>query len=46
MKFSPVQNLGFISDDSASIPLQLDVLANTAISGSGLSLFMQLDLAG
>ncbi|WP_448218402.1 phage tail tube protein [Endozoicomonas sp. 2B-B] len=46
VKFSPVQNLGFISDDFASIPLQVDVLADTAISGNGLSSFMQLDLAG
>ena len=44
-KFSPVQNLGFISDDFAAIALQLDVLADTAISGNGLSQFMQLDLA-
>lgn len=46
VKFSPVQNLGFISDDFASIPLQVDVLADTSISGNGLSSFMQLDLAG
>ncbi|WOG29919.1 hypothetical protein [Endozoicomonas sp. 8E] len=46
MKFSPVQSLGFISDDFASIPLQVDVLADTSISGNGLSSFMQLDLAG
>ncbi len=45
VKFSPVQNLGFISDDFASIPLQVDVLADTSVSGSGLSAFMQLDLA-
>ena len=45
VKFSPVQNLGFISDDFASIPLQLDVLADTTISGNGLSSFMQIDLA-
>ncbi|KEQ18080.1 phage tail tube protein [Endozoicomonas numazuensis] len=45
VKFSPVQNLGFISDDFASIPLQVDVLADTSISGNGLSSFMQLDLA-
>ncbi|MGI9276866.1 MAG: hypothetical protein ACR2PT_18720 [Endozoicomonas sp.] len=46
VKFSPVQNLGFISDDFASIPLEIDVLADTAISGNGLSPFMQIDLAG
>ncbi|WP_257287971.1 MULTISPECIES: hypothetical protein [unclassified Endozoicomonas] len=46
VKFSPVQNLGFISDDFASIPLQVDVLADSSISGNGLSAFMQLDLAG
>ncbi len=46
VKFSPVQNLGFISDDFASITLQLDVLADTTISGNGLSQFMQIDLAG
>ncbi|WP_263080683.1 hypothetical protein [Endozoicomonas sp. Mp262] len=45
VKFSPVQNLGFISDDFASIPLQIDVLADTSITGNGLSPFMQLDLA-
>ncbi|MGI9279263.1 MAG: hypothetical protein ACR2PX_06485 [Endozoicomonas sp.] len=45
VKFSPVQNLGFISDDFASIPLQVDVLADTSIAGNGLSSFMQLDLA-
>jgi len=45
VKFSPVQNLGFISDDFASIPLQLDVLADTRIGSSGLSAFMQIDLA-
>ncbi|WP_062262453.1 hypothetical protein [Endozoicomonas arenosclerae] len=45
VKFSPVQNLGFISDDFASIPLQVDVLADTSVSGNGLSAFMQLDLA-
>ncbi|MGI9278337.1 MAG: hypothetical protein ACR2PX_01750 [Endozoicomonas sp.] len=45
VKFSPVQNLGFISDDFASISLQVDVLADTSISGNGLSPFMQLDLA-
>ena len=45
VKFSPVQNLGFISDDFASIPLQIDVLADTSISGNGLSPFMQIDLA-
>ncbi|WP_263080125.1 hypothetical protein [Endozoicomonas sp. Mp262] len=46
VKFSPVQNLGFISDDFANITLQLDVLADTTISGNGLSQFMQIDLAG
>ena len=45
VKFSPVQNLGFISDDFASIPLQIDVLADMSISGNGLSPFMQIDLA-
>lgn len=45
VKFSPVQNLGFISDDFASIPLALDVLADSQIAGAGLSPFMQLDLA-
>ena len=45
VKFSPVQNLGFISDDFASITLQLDVLADTTITGNGLSPFMQLDVA-
>jgi len=45
VKFSPVQNLGFISDDFASIPLQLDVLADTRITSNGLSAFMQIDLA-
>ena len=45
VKFSPVQNLDFISDDFASIPLELDVLADTSITGSGLSTFMQIDLA-
>ncbi len=46
VKFSPVQNLDFISDDFASIPLEIDVLADTTITGSGLSTFMQIDLAG
>ncbi len=45
VKFSPVQSLGFISDDFASIPLQIDVLADTRIAGNGLSAFMQLDLS-
>ncbi len=45
VKFSPVQNLDFISDDFASIPLELDVLADTSITNSGLSTFMQIDLA-
>ena len=45
VKFSPVQNLGFISDDFASIPLQIDVLADTSLSGNGISAFMQIDLA-
>lgn len=45
VKFSPVQNLGFISDDFANIPLQLDVLSDPTITGQGLSPFMQLDLA-
>ncbi len=45
VKFSPVQNLGFISDDFGSIPLQLDILADTQITANGLSQFMQLDLA-
>ena len=45
VKFSPVQNLEFISDDFSSIPLQVDVLADTRITGNGLSAFMQLDLA-
>ena len=45
VKFSPAQNLGFISDDFASINLQLDVLADMSISGNGLSPFMQIDLA-
>ncbi len=45
VKFSPVQNLDFISDDFASIPLELDVLADTSITSSGLSTFMQIDLA-
>ena len=45
VKFSPVQNLGFISDDCANIPLQLDVLSDPTITGQGLSPFMQLDLA-
>ncbi|WP_257286402.1 hypothetical protein [Endozoicomonas sp. SESOKO1] len=46
VKFSPVQNLDFISDDFASIPLELDVLADASITGSGLSTFMQIDFAG
>ena len=46
IKFSPVQNLDFISDDFASIPLEIDVLADTSITGSRLSTFMQIDLAG
>ncbi|WBA79775.1 hypothetical protein [Endozoicomonas sp. GU-1] len=46
IKFSPVQNLDFISDDFASIPLEIDVLVDTTITGSGLSTFMQIDLAG
>ena len=45
VKFSPAQNLGFISDDFANIPLQLEVLADTSVTGSGLSSFMQIDLA-
>lgn len=45
VKFSPAQNLGFISDDFANITLQLDVLADTSVSGNGLSPFMQIDLA-
>ena len=45
VKFSPVQNLGFISDDFASIALQIDVLADTTVSGNGLSAFMQIDLS-
>ena len=45
VKFSPVQNLGFISDDFANIPLQLDVLSDPSITRQGLSPFMQLDLA-
>ncbi|WP_419832786.1 hypothetical protein [Endozoicomonas atrinae] len=45
VKFSPVQNLDFISDDFASIPLALDVLADTTITGTGLSTFLQIDLA-
>ncbi|WP_419831230.1 hypothetical protein [Endozoicomonas atrinae] len=45
VKFSPVQNLDFISDDFAAIALELDVLADSTIEGSGLSTFMQIDLA-
>ena len=45
VKFSPAQNLGFISDDFANLSLQLDVLSDPTISGSGLSPFMQIDLA-
>ena len=45
VKFSPAQNLGFISDDFASLSLQIDVLADPSISGNGLSPFMQIDLA-
>ncbi|GAA4648723.1 hypothetical protein GCM10023116_09940 [Kistimonas scapharcae] len=45
VKFSPVQNLGFISEDFASIPLAMDILADPTISGAGLSPFMRLDLA-
>ena len=45
VKFSPAQNLGFISDDFANITLQLDVLADASITGNGLSPFMQIDLA-
>ena len=44
VKFSPVQNLDFISDDFANIPLELDVLSDSSISGSGLSTFMQIDM--
>ena len=45
VKFSPAQNLGFISDDFANITLQLDVLADASITGNGLSPFMQINLA-
>ena len=45
VKFSPVQNLGFISEDFAEIALAMDILADTTMTGSGLSTFMQLDLA-
>ena len=45
VKFSPAQNLGFISDDFASLSLQIDVLSDSSISGNGLSPFMQIDLA-
>ena len=43
-KFSPVQNLGFISDDFAEIALAMDILADPLVTGSGLSPFMQLDV--
>ncbi|WP_281648969.1 hypothetical protein [Parendozoicomonas sp. Alg238-R29] len=43
-KFSPVQNLGFISDDFAEIDLAMDILSDPLVTGSGLSPFMQLDL--
>ncbi|UYM16383.1 hypothetical protein [Endozoicomonas euniceicola] len=35
VKFSPAQNLGFISDDFDSLSLQIDVLAAPSISGTG-----------
>ena len=44
VKFSPVQNLGFISEDFAEIALAMDILADPLVTGSGLSPFMQLDL--
>ena len=44
-KFSPVQNLGFISDDFAEIALAMDILSDPLMTGAGLSPFMQLDLA-
>ncbi|MTI15146.1 phage tail tube protein [Sansalvadorimonas verongulae] len=45
VKFSPVQNLGFISEDFAEIALAMDILADPLVTGSGLSPFMQLDVA-
>ncbi len=45
VKFSPVQNLGFISEDFAEISLAMDILADATITGAGLSTFMRLDLA-
>ena len=45
VKFSPVQNLGFISEDFAEIALSLDILSDPQVTGSGLSTFLQLDLA-
>ena len=44
-KFSPVQNLGFISEDFAEIALAMDILADPLVTGSGLSPFMQMDVA-
>ncbi len=45
VKFSPVQNLGFISEDFAEIALAMDILSDPQVTATGLSSFLQLDLA-
>ena len=44
VKFSPVQNLGFISEDFAEISLAMDILSDPLVTGAGLSPFLQLDV--
>lgn len=41
-KFSPAQGLGLIGDDFAEMPLDLEILSDTAIVGAGLSKFLSV----
>ena len=45
IKFSPAQNLGFISEDFAELDMPFEILSDPRQTGNGISRFMQIDLA-
>lgn len=45
VKPSPTSGLGLIGDEFAELPLELELLSDTAISGAGISKFLKISMA-
>jgi hypothetical protein len=45
LKFGPPTGIGFIADDFAGLELKADLLADTSITGTGLSQYFKVEMA-